>query len=160
MAAEAIYTIGHGRRRPEDLLVLLQRHQIAWVVDIRSHPYSRIQPAFSRERLAAFLETNGLRYMFLGDLLGGRPNDPACYGPDGRLDYQQYRQTPTYQQGIVRLRLAWDKGLRLALLCSENDLRSAIVPVWLGRVSLPWGFRSCTLMSEGCFSLKQQYWLA
>ncbi len=105
MAAEAIYTIGHGRRRPEDLLVLLQRHQIAWVVDIRSHPYSRIQPAFSCERLAAFLETNGLRYMFLGDLLGGRPNDPACYGPDGRLDYQQYRQTPTYQQGIVRLRL-------------------------------------------------------
>ena len=48
-----IYTIGYGSRSIEQFIEVLQHHKIAYLIDVRSTPYSRYKPEFSKEALAA-----------------------------------------------------------------------------------------------------------
>ena len=43
-----IHTIGHGRAAFAAVAEVLVRHGVATIVDVRSHPYSRHAPEFSR----------------------------------------------------------------------------------------------------------------
>ena len=113
-----IYTIGHGNRSLEEFISLLQRYEIAFVIDVRSQPHSRYTPHFSREPLEISLQHQQMRYVFMGDALGGRPQDEQCY-VDGKPEYSIIKSKPFFLQGIERLRTAWEKQLRVALLCSE-----------------------------------------
>jgi uncharacterized protein (DUF488 family) len=115
-----ILTIGYGGRSIEEVLTLLHRHGIQYVGDVRSVPYSRRQPAFSREALERSLRAVGLRYVFFGDTLGGRPEDPECYDEAGHVDYERCRRNERFLQGIARVEKAYRDGQRLALLCSEG----------------------------------------
>jgi hypothetical protein len=83
-----IYTIGYGNRSLDSFIATLQQYQIAYLVDVRTAPYSRFKPEYSKEALAAALQAKGIRYLFLGDKLGGRPPDPTCY-TDGKVDYER-----------------------------------------------------------------------
>lgn len=119
-----IYTIGHSDHSTTDLTALLKRHQVGRVIDVRSQPYSRWTHQFNRETLAYNLEASGLTYHFMGDVLGGRPKDPALYDPgQERPDYQRVEQTPTYQAGIHEL-LQLAQAERIVLMCSEGDYTS------------------------------------
>jgi uncharacterized protein (DUF488 family) len=113
-----IYTIGHGNRTLEEFISLLQRYEIAFVIDVRSQPYSRYTPHFSRDALQASLQEQQMRYVFMGDALGGRPEDEQCY-VNGKPEYAIIKTKPFFLQGIERLRTAWEKQLRVALVCSE-----------------------------------------
>ncbi len=113
-----LYTIGHGNRSIESFLALLERYAIDFLVDVRSQPYSRYNPHFSKDALEVSTVQHGQRYMFMGDLLGGRPADQSCYDA-GKVDYALVRNKTWYQQGIARLHTAWEKQLRIAILCSE-----------------------------------------
>ena len=120
MIAGRVFTIGHGTHTREALLEHLTRSQVLYVVDVRSAPYSRFQPEFSREPLEQFLNGNGVHYVFMGDLLGGRPQDEDCY-TDGRVDYAKTRSKDFFIQGIARLKKAYEQGLQICLLCSEGQ---------------------------------------
>jgi uncharacterized protein (DUF488 family) len=113
-------TIGHGKRSIADTIALLTEHRIEFLVDVRSAPYSRFQPDYSKDALKGHLEAAGIVYLYLGRELGGRPDDPACYAPDGRVDYDACARRPAFRQGIGRLRAAWEQSRRVALLCSES----------------------------------------
>jgi uncharacterized protein (DUF488 family) len=115
-----ILTIGYGLRDVRELVALLHRHGVEYVGDVRSAPYSRRRPEFSREGLERLLRTSELRYLFLGDTLGGRPDDPDCYDADGHVDYERCRTSPSFAAGIDRVEIAHREGHRLALLCSET----------------------------------------
>lgn len=115
-----ILTIGYGLRDVGELVALLDRYGVEYVGDVRSAPYSRRRPEFSREALERLLRTAGLRYVFLGDTLGGRPDDPDCYDADGHVDYDRCRTSPDFAAGIERVETAHRAGHRLALLCSES----------------------------------------
>ena len=67
-----IWTIGHSNQSFEQFLDLLKRHQIDDVVDVRSSPYSRYATHFSKEAIEDSLARHRIRYIFLGDLIGGR----------------------------------------------------------------------------------------
>ncbi len=118
MANIPIYTVGYGNRSIEEFVNLLQQYEIKFLIDARSHPYSRYKPEFSKEALAKRLKQYDIQYIFMGDTLGGRPDDDTCY-LDGRVDYAKVREKAFYQQGISRLHTAWEKQLRFALMCSE-----------------------------------------
>jgi len=113
-----IYTIGYGNRSIEDFVKLLQQYGIKFLVDIRSQPYSKFHPDFSKEALEKSLKQYGIQYVFMGDTLGGRPKDSACY-VDGKVDYAKVREQAFYQKGISYLSTAWEKQLCVALMCSE-----------------------------------------
>lgn len=118
IAQPRILTIGYGHRSTEDFIRLLKRYGVDSVVDIRSYPHSRYQPEFSRDSLRDAVALAGIRYAFMGDALGGRPDDPACY-VDGKVDYAICRERPVYLEAIERLRRAAEKSPAIALMCSE-----------------------------------------
>jgi uncharacterized protein (DUF488 family) len=87
----------------------------------RAHrAYSRHWPQFNREDLARSLTSAGIRYVFLGRELGGKPDDPALRGPRGLPDYDAIAATPRYQDGLARL-VALGAEQRTAFMCSEGD---------------------------------------
>ncbi|WP_075207424.1 DUF488 family protein [Archangium violaceum] len=119
MDARHIMTIGHSTHPAEHLMGLLTQHGVTAVADVRSSPYSRLNPQFNREALHAALKVRKIAYVFLGRELGARSEDPNCYDA-GKVQYGRLAQTPEFNQGIARVL----KGLErynIALLCSERD---------------------------------------
>lgn len=113
-----IYTIGYGSRSITEFIELLHQHEISYLIDVRSAPYSRYKPEFSKAPLANELEQHGIRYVFMGDTLGGRP-DETCY-VNGRLDYEKVKEREYYQRGIERLQTAFSQQHSVVLMCSEG----------------------------------------
>ncbi len=114
-----MWTIGHGSRTISSLLSALEPLDIDTIVDVRSSPYSRYQPEFNREPFSAILRRDGgPGYVYMGDVLGGRPNDPVCY-VDGLVDYTICRTRDWFHEGVQRLEQGIEEGYRIALMCSE-----------------------------------------
>ena len=114
-----IYTIGYGSRSIEVLIEVLHAYKIAYLIDVRSAPYSRYKPEFSKAPLANEMEQHSIRYVFMGDMLGGRPDDETCY-VNGKVDYEKVKATASYQRGIQRLHTAFSQQQSVALMCSEG----------------------------------------
>lgn len=119
MSTQRIFTIGYGGRSSSEVIDHLKRAEVQFVVDVRSSPYSRYQSEFSKEPLERLLARNGMKYVFMGEQLGGRPADDDCY-TDGKVDYGKCRQKSFFMAGIARLLSACEQGLRVCLICSEG----------------------------------------
>lgn len=121
MGSEAtpVYTIGYGARTLEEFIGALKTNQIEYVIDVRTAPYSKFKPEFSREMLQHHLERAGIRYVFMGDTLGGMPKEECCW-TDGKVDYEKVRVQPFFRTGIERVQQAVQKQHRMALMCSEG----------------------------------------
>jgi len=115
----SVYTIGHSTHSAGAFLALLRQHGVEAVADVRSSPFSRFNPQFNREPLQQFLNTNGIRYVFLGKELGARSEDRACY-LDGRVQYARLAQTTLFQSGLDRVLQGAGK-YRVALMCAEKE---------------------------------------
>jgi uncharacterized protein (DUF488 family) len=114
-----LFSIGYGARSLEEFLSALVAHQITYVIDVRSAPYSRFKPEFSKDALARTLSLRRVHYVFMGDQLGGQPADAACYVED-KVDYAKLQNQPAFQAGVERLKTVHRQQLRAALLCSEG----------------------------------------
>lgn len=114
-----VFTIGHSTHPIEEFIALLRRRHIDAVADVRSRPYSRFNPQFNREKLAAFLQADGIDYMYLGRELGGRPEDPECY-ENGKVNYRRVAATPLFRRGLEQVR-AKSRSMNIALMCAEKD---------------------------------------
>ena len=99
-----------------DFVAALASAGVTHLVDVRTAPYSRFKPEFSREPLAVALEAHGIRYVFMGRDLGGQPG--------GKPDYAQMRLVPAFLEGIARLEAAREAGHRIALMCAEAKPQS------------------------------------
>lgn len=99
---------------------LLRQHGIQTLADIRSIPASRRMPWFSRQPLAEALTEAGIRYVWMGDRLGGKPRDPSLHSSDGVVDYAVVRATPRFQTGMELLEKTAAAG-STAIMCAEED---------------------------------------
>lgn len=116
---QMLFTIGHSNHPIETFIELLHRHGVTAVGDVRSHPYSRYVPQYSREPLKAALTRAGIAYVFLGKELGARSENPACY-KQGKVQYDCLAKQPQFAEGIRRV----IEGMRrhsIALMCAEKD---------------------------------------
>ena len=140
MTTIPIYTIGYGNRSIEEFVGLLQQYDIKFLADIRSQPYSRYNPDFSKNALERRLKQASIRYIFMGDTLGGRPRDDTSYQEDGRVDYEKVAEKDFYLKGISYLHTAWNKQLRIVLMCSEAKPqachRSKLIGKTLGKQNI------------------------
>lgn len=115
------YTIGHGSHRWSDFEDALRAHGVTLLVDVRSRPRSRFG-RFNRGHLEWWLPAQGLRYLWLGEALGGRPADPALRTPDGGADYGRIRGEDAYWEAIQRLlELIRERPGGVCLMCAEED---------------------------------------
>lgn len=114
-----LYTIGYSTRPIEGFLDALQAHSITVVCDVRSSPFSKRNPAFSRDELRMHLRRLGIKYVFLGDELGARPPESDCY-VNGQARYELLAKRPAFQAGIQRL-LTGLKTYRPVIMCAERE---------------------------------------
>lgn len=114
-----IYTIGHSNVEITKFIGLLKAHEINVLVDVRSHPYSRFLPHFSKDMLKKSLSSNQIKYLFLGKELGARSENPNCY-INGKVQYNLLAQEPLFLEGINRLKSGMQK-FRIAMMCAEKD---------------------------------------
>ena len=117
---KTLYTIGHSNLSLPIFVHALQRYEIGCVGDVRSRPQSARFPHFSQPDFEMALREAGLRYVFLGDELGGRPEDPTAYRADGLVNYRVRRRARGFQAGVERV-LAELAAHHVALVCAEED---------------------------------------
>ena len=120
MQRRAIWTVGHSNHPLETFAQLLLCHRVQVIADVRSFPYSRVAPQFGREHLACALESLDVRYLFLGEQLGGRPSNEEHYDDEGHALYEPMSKEPAFCEAIEQL-IAGCEEHRIALLCSEAD---------------------------------------
>ncbi|MSP12085.1 MAG: DUF488 domain-containing protein [Chloroflexi bacterium] len=135
-----IYTVGYGNRTVEEFIALLASHQIQYLIDIRTSPYSRFKPEFNKQDLENALSSHDIRYLLMGDSLGGQPQSPACY-TDGKVDYDKVKRQPLFLEGISRLQKAFTQQQKVVLMCSElrpeECHRSKLVGATLAEQDIP-----------------------
>lgn len=115
----SLFTIGHSNHSIEAFIALLHQHGVTALADVRSHPYSRYLPHFNQKLLKVALLETDIQYVFLGQELGARPNNPDCY-MNGKAIYEKIAATALFQTGIQRL-LKGTETHTIALMCAERD---------------------------------------
>lgn len=114
-----IYTIGHSNHDIIDFLSLLKNHGIKVVVDVRSEPFSRRMPQFSKSEIERFLVADAYEYLYLGESLGGHPKDKSMYTHGGILDYYRMTTSNVFNEHIQQLiKVAQTKST--AIMCAEG----------------------------------------
>jgi uncharacterized protein (DUF488 family) len=97
-----VYSIGHGRHAWKDFLALLQRHEIAFVCDVRNFARSRwVQ--FNGAVLAANLLENNIGYEHLPETGGKKIAAPE-----------------DLNRGVERI-LELSSEIKTAMMCSESQ---------------------------------------
>lgn len=115
-----VFTIGHSTNPQERFIALLRQHGITALCDVRSKPYSRMNPQFNREELKEALLAQGIEYRFLGKELGARSNDPNCY-ENGKVKYDRLADTELFRYGLKRILRGMRDDFRIALMCAEKE---------------------------------------
>jgi uncharacterized protein (DUF488 family) len=119
-----LYTVGHSTRSLENLIEVLQAHEIRALVDIRAFPMSKRLPQFNRESLAASLPAAGIRYLWMKSL-GGYRKKVLDESPHIALrnqsfrNYADYTLTPDFEQAIAELIMMAERS-RTAYMCAER----------------------------------------
>ena len=96
-----IYYIGYQQLTVETLEETLRTHNITFLIDVRSVPYSR-KPQFNRKKLEQQFSLDA--YIWKGDILGGK------FGL-------------VLETGIDFLRQLDKEGRQVVLMCLENNPR-------------------------------------
>lgn len=117
--SDMFYTVGHSTHDIDKFIRLIGQHGITTICDVRSSPYSRMNPQFNRESLKQTLREHGIAYLFLGKELGARSNDPSCYVGD-KVQYDRLAKTALFASGLERVRDSM-KTHKIALMCAEKD---------------------------------------
>lgn len=120
MKDTTIYSIGHGNKDIEEFIAELKSFSIQYLLDIRSKPFSKWSPQYNQNELKSELEKNNIKYVFLGNTLGGLPDDRSCYNDDGKVVYELIKNKEFFKQGLQRLITANEKNINVAIMCSES----------------------------------------
>ena len=142
------FTLGHSNHSMETWLALAHLHAIEVIVDTRSSPYSKYVPQFDRELTQRAIEEAGLRYLFLGAELGGRPANAAYYDASGRVVYGRLREDSRFKAAIARLETGIER-FRVALLCGEEDPAHCHRRLLIGRVLSERGHNMLHIRGDG-----------
>ena len=107
-----IRTIGHSNHPIEKFIDLLVRGGVALLVDVRSMPYSRRFPHFSREQLQKSLSEAGIDYVWEGEALGGMAKSVKSYG--------EAAARPEFKAALDRV-IGTAAETPLCLMCAEKE---------------------------------------
>lgn len=118
MGQNTIYSVGHGNKSLQKFIEELKFFKVEYLFDVRSRPFSKFSPQFNKPLLEIDLADNGITYVFLGDSLGGLPDDITCY-VKGKVDYEKLKNKDYFQAGINLIVEANHEEMPVVLMCSE-----------------------------------------
>src|SRR4051812_24830189 len=102
-APERLFSIGHSNHDLERFLELLRARGVEVLEDVRSQPYARYATHFSQETLRPAVTAAGVKYLFLGRELGGRPEGDEFYDAEAHVRYDRLAVAPLFLEGIERI---------------------------------------------------------
>lgn len=143
-----ICTIGHGSQPFSELELRLTKHHVQTIVDVRSIPYSKHAPDFRKKTLVGITAAAGIGYRWLGDRLGGRPDDPALISTDGRPDYDKVAATTAFAAGLDEIEALTQTG-QVAILCSELEPEGCHRMTLLSPALEARGYRVVHILGDG-----------
>lgn len=108
-----VFSIGHSDHPWPNFERLLTSVGVEVLIDVRSHPSSRL-PHFSRPTLRAALNTIGVSYVYMGAELGGRPASGAA------ADYEAMAKSSLFADALNRVQDIAARA-RPVLMCSEHE---------------------------------------
>ena len=110
--------IGYQGRTLDALIERLRSASITTLIDVRELPWSR-RPEFAKQRLAARLAHEGMRYVHVAS--AGNPRENRKSGAAGDEILARYRAHLAERPAVLEAILAEARGERAALLCYEAD---------------------------------------
>lgn len=116
-----LYTIGHSQHTIDYFVGLLRKHDINYLLDVRSTPYSKYAEQFNKEQLERELQSAGLKYAFMGAYFGARPEDKKLYCDEGYLDFERVRKSSQFLKGFDNVIKGLEQGNNIVLMCTEKD---------------------------------------
>lgn len=128
-----LMSIGHSNVSFEAFVHLLKGHAVDVVADVRTAPRSRYVPHFDAKPLRESLAEAGIKYVFLGRELGGRPDGDQFYDDEDHVLYGLLAESELFEAGIERL-LDGARKFRVAMLCSEAEPHNCHRHLLIGRV--------------------------
>jgi len=110
-----VFTIGYSQDTFAPFEERLAQHDIDLLVDVRSAPWSRYQTDFRYGIVEGLCRQAGLDYRYMGDRLGGKPDNPALL-TEGAPDHAKIRDWDPFQHALNEIAgLAGSR--RIALMC-------------------------------------------
>lgn len=114
-------TIGHSNHQVEQFIDLIKMHEVNYLFDVRSSPYSKYASQFNREILSLDLSDKNIKYVYAGGSLGGRYDDENLLFQDGKVNYNEVKKTRSFIEGISEVINIIGDGHVVALMCAEKD---------------------------------------
>ncbi|MGB7061360.1 MAG: DUF488 domain-containing protein [Candidatus Zixiibacteriota bacterium] len=105
---KVIYTIGTSNRSLKDFISLCREFKLQAVVDVRRFPVSTFDH-FKKDNLASHLQKRGVKYFYLGNILGG-------FREKG---YEEHSRTREFIGALERLEEI-ASGSTTAFMCAEK----------------------------------------
>jgi uncharacterized protein (DUF488 family) len=117
-----LFTLGYQGHSSATFLEVLLAHGITTVIDVRERPYSR-KPDFSKKRLMAHLEAEGITYLHLVDLGTPKPiRDAVRRSKDYPAFFAAVTPLIEAQEDALQVALARARAETCALLCYEGPV--------------------------------------
>lgn len=130
--AMRLFTVGHGTLAPERFTRLLAGVGVVSLVDVRTAPGSRRNPAFARAAMAQWLGDAGVEYRWEQRLGGFRRPDPRspnfALRNDAFRGYADYMRTPGGSEALGELAAEVSRAERDRSSCADGG-ESRTVPV-------------------------------
>lgn len=117
----SLCTIGHSNRDLPSFLKLLAENSVQVVIDVRSAPYSRYASQFNKNEIQSAISAAGVRYIYMGDIIGGKPTNPEYLDANGKVLYENISKSEKFQKGLDRLQTGLSAGWIICLMCAEED---------------------------------------
>ncbi|WBA07772.1 DUF488 family protein [Salinivibrio kushneri] len=114
----SIISIGYSRRSIREFIEALVEYDVKYLIDVRTKPFSKYHPEFNKDLLEATLKNAGIKYVFMGDSVGGLPSDSQCY-TEGKVDYRKTADSNVFKHGLERLIKANDLDVNVSIMCAE-----------------------------------------
>jgi len=111
-----IFSMGHSNRDFEEFLRILKNYNIKNLIDVRRFPSSRKFPHFNKNYVEEKMKENGINYIWLGELLGGKRRIKSNI-PFG--SYIEYMKTDEFKEGIKKIEEICKDGNTL-FFCAEK----------------------------------------
>lgn len=150
-----LLTIGHSTHSIERFLDLLTTHGVTAIADVRSSPYSRFAPQFSKNVLKQSLRDASIAYTFLGKGLGARSENLLCY-KGGKVQYSLLAQEKIFAEGVSRV-MEGMKRFRIALMCAEKDPMECHRALLVARHFYDSGIATAHIHADGSLELHEAF---
>ena len=155
----AVWTIGHSNHELAEFARLVSSEQIEFLVDVRSYPYSRYAPHFNRDELEAEMPARGVRYLFIGEDLSGRPTREEHYDAEGHALYGPMSEEERFRAAVERL-IEGARRHRIALVCSEGNPHDCHRRLLVGKVLADRGVELRHILPDGTIRTERSVELA